>query len=180
MIPFIVGQLDPGFKDYRLYTLTWSGDETPLGQIVVPHVAYEDFQVGNEYWFMVNNFEATEQTTLTFSWVDKSWDDPPVEDVSSFALPVAMNLQESSSPGKNDMLFVYSDASSGNQFSLAWGLTGERNAWSGQLNWYTTSQSYNPFNVPEGVPVTSLAFVSNTDPRGENFFISANNVEMPS
>ncbi len=179
MFPIIILQLDPGFKDYRLYTLTWSGDETPLGQIVVPKVANGDFQVGTEYWFIVNNFAATSQTSLTFSWVDKSWDDPPVEDVLAFDLPVAMNLSETTDPGASNMLFVYTDPTSGNQFALAWGLTGERNAWSGDLNWYTTSQSFNPFTVPEGSPVNELAFVGDIAFRSETLFISPNTVEMP-
>lgn len=132
-------QIDPGDKDYRIYSIDWNG--ILIGSILVPHVinSLGNFVPGTEYWFMTANISTTtRQTDLVISWVDYTWAASPSPSLGtlSFTMPQSPSWTAVSAPSSGAMTFVKNG-----QFGvvLVWGLTLSGGVWGGSLDWYTTS-----------------------------------------
>ena len=132
-------QIDPGDKDYRIYTVNWNG--ATIGSILVPDVinGLGTLLPGTEYWYMTTNITTTtRQTDLVISWVDYTWAANPSPSLGtlSFTMPQNPSWTPTSAPSSGAMTFVKNG-----QFGvvLAWGLTLTAGTWGGSLDWYTTS-----------------------------------------
>ncbi len=155
-------QIDPGEKDYRIYTLEWSGSQ--IGQILVPHTsnALGTILPGTEYWYMTANISSVIRiTSLVVSWVDYTWAANPSPSLGalSFTMPQNPSWSSTSAPSSSSMTFVRNG-----QFAavLVWGLTVSGGVWSGSLDWYTTSGQNSVFGGTGST--TSVTMTSYTAP----------------
>ena len=129
-------QIDPGEKDYRLYTLNWNGGA--IGSILVPRTSNPSGSLlkGTEYWYMTSNITSTTSATnLIMSWQDYDWSTTPPSGTLSFTMPQSPSWTETTAPSSSSMTFVKNG-----QFgvTLIWGLNQGR-TWTGSLRWYSTS-----------------------------------------
>jgi uncharacterized caspase-like protein len=155
-------QLDPGEKDYRIYTLDWSG--STIGQILVPHTSNSLGTIlpGTEYWYMTANITSVIRiTNLVISWVDYTWAANPSPSLGtlSFTMPQNPSWSSTSAPSSGSMTFVKNG-----QFGvvLVWGLTlSGGGVWGGALDWYTTSGQNSVFGgTGSTVSVTMTSFAT--------------------
>lgn len=150
-------QIDPGDKDYRIYTLDWNG--TTIGSILVAHIsnALGTILPGTEYWYMTSNITtSTRQTNLVISWVDYTWAANPNPSLGtlSFTMPQNPSWTATSAPSSSAMTFVKN-----NQFGVAlvWGLTLTSGVWGGALDWYTTTGQNSVFGGTGGTSSVTMA-----------------------
>jgi hypothetical protein len=132
-------QIDPGEKDYRIYTINWNG--ATIGSILVPHVTNSlgTLLSGTEYWYMTANITtSTRQTDLVISWVDYTWAASPSPSLGTLSFTMPQNPVWSSTiaPSSGALTFVKNG-----QFGvvMVWALTLTGGTWGGSLDWYTTS-----------------------------------------
>ena len=160
-------QVDPGDKDYRIYTMTWDGN--PLGSILVPRASNPSgsFLKGTEYWYMPSNITSTTTTTnLVISWQDFEWSTSPPSGTLSFTMPQSPGWTETTAPSSSSMTFVKNG-----QFgvTLTWGLVQGR-TWTGSLRWYNTSGQNTVFGGTGST--TAVTLTSHTTPT-VSWFIAA-------
>lgn len=177
-LPFMVFQLDPGHRDYRLYTLYWSEQSTPLGQVLVPNTASGDFQPGQEYWYMSENMEPEGETSLTFSWTDYAWGEGPIPSGAAFLLPQPLEFEGPQTPEQAPTLFSLVNPGNPQQvFALSWLLVGSAGDWGGNLDWYATTQSWNPFT--DSSSSGSLLFKGDQAVLDTTWWVDPGTVKMP-
>ncbi len=102
-------QLDPGEKDYRIYTLEWNNNQ--IRQILIPHTsnALGTLLPGTEYWYMTANItSAIRITNLVVSWVDYTWAANPSPSLGtlSFTMPQNPTWSSTSAPSSGSLTFV--------------------------------------------------------------------------
>lgn len=130
-------EIDPGERDYRVYTFVWNSNT--LGSVLIPNNSNPggSLLAGTEYWYMTSNITTTyHQTNLVVSWVDYTWATTPSLGTLSFTMPQSASWSSSSAPSSGTMTFVKNG-----QFGVAlvWGLTNASGVWGGQLDWYSTT-----------------------------------------
>lgn len=131
-MPFFVFQQDPGVKGYRYYTITDNFNNN-IGQVLVPKTTQGTYSAGTEYWFDVVVL-ADSTRTLTFSWQDYEWTDPPPTlGTQSFTMPQAPGWSAGEMPATSPSNFVDNVAN----LVIGWQLTYDSGTrlWGGSLVW---------------------------------------------
>src|SRR5262245_24510011 len=68
-------QLDPGFKDYLIYKIYLTEDNSFLGQVVVTNTAGGGYDANREYWYMTTNLSNTSAIKIVGGG-SKAWSTP--------------------------------------------------------------------------------------------------------
>lgn len=152
-------EIDPGDRDYRIYTLDWNG--SIIGSILVPRVSNGSgsYQAGTEYWYMTSNITSmSTATNLVISWRDYDWTTAPSPGTLTFTTPQSPAWSATTVPSSSAMTFVRNG-----QFgvTLIWELV-EGRTWSGALRWYSTSGQNTVFGGTG--TTTQLTLTSYTTP----------------
>jgi hypothetical protein len=155
-------QIDPGEKDYRIYTFVW--DSFTIGSILVPHTNNPSgsFLSGTEYWYLTSNITSVARATdLVVSWVDYTWAAAPSPSLGtlSFTMPQRATWSATTAPSSSSMTFVKNGQFG---FALTWALTLTGSTWGGSLNWFSTTGQNSVFGGTGST--TSITLSSQTTP----------------
>jgi hypothetical protein len=127
-------QIDPGQKDYVLYTLTDDAGNQ-LGQLVVTATLNADlgFLANTEYWYLSTNLSNSSAVTFT-GGPSMSWSNPP-SGLGELSFATKRSTSWSYGYMLGSLLLDHNPLN-GAVVGLNWGISNAGGIWSGQMNWY--------------------------------------------
>jgi hypothetical protein len=134
-------QIDPGNKDYVLYTL--KEGEVFAGHVLVTRTAGLGFAADREYWFMTVNLAGAPQLTVN-SAAAQYWSTPP----PALGAPSFVTLRNPVWIADTPTVGVLNEiiAITGQRIGIDWQMTNVGGVWSGYIKWWnnTTGNIWGP------------------------------------
>ncbi len=155
-------QVDPGMKDFSIYTVTLHNDVL-LGLVLVARTSYEGYEAGYEYWSLTaDGMEAVgESESMKWNGVSDNWSQlpstgwPGEDPLPMFRTPALVEWLPIDAP--HDVFATQAE----NNATLGFALTYEDDEWGGELNWGQTGRD--EFVIKVGL----TSFLLTADPTGE-------------
>lgn len=124
-------QLDPGWKDYVLYTLTQNGVQ--VGKVLVTATTGGGYTGSREYWYMNQNVATG--SSLTFSsGAPDTWSNPPSGLGTLSFTTQRRPLWVSGTPSTT--MELYTNPLTGERVGIDWQMSDSGGTWTGSINWW--------------------------------------------
>ena len=128
-------QVDPGSKDYLIYTLT-DGSGSQLGQLLVTATAGDGYAANREYWYLTTNLSNSSAVTFT-GGTSEYWSTPP-SGLGTLSFTTERTPTWTLGTERGSAL-VYSNSLTGEYESIHWGMTDTGGTWSGSISWWSNA-----------------------------------------
>ena len=126
---------------------------------------------------MSENMEPSGESALTFLWEDCDWGPGPLPSGAPFLLPQPLVFEGPETPSQAPTLFLREDPNDPSQvFALSWLLVGSSGDWGGNLDWYSTSETWNPFT--DVASTGALVFKGDQPVLEASWWVDPGNVKM--
>lgn len=128
-------EIDPGGKDYLIYTLTDDAG-SQLGQVLVTATTGDGYSANTEYWYVTSNLSNTSAVTVTGGSSEYWTTAPSGLGTLSFTMARTPTWTSGTSSG---IKLVYSNAFTGEYDGIDWGMSDSGGTWTGQITWWSNS-----------------------------------------
>jgi hypothetical protein len=155
-------QIDPGLKDYVIYSLT-DGNGSQVGKVLVTRTAGDGFSANREYWYMASNLSNGSAVTFTGGAATTWRTHPTGLGTLSFTTVRTPSWTLGASTGS---MLAYSNPLTGEYDGMDWEMSNASGAWTGSITWWsnTTGNLFGPgvsrTLSPTSTSVTDYYYVS--------------------
>jgi hypothetical protein len=133
---FKTEQLDPGFRDYLIYTVTDAMSGAQVAQVLVTATAGGGYDADREYWYVTTNLSNSGSYVVT-GGTSQSWSNPP-----SGLGTLSFKMQRTptwTSGTLSGTLLAYSSSLTGEFDGINWAMDNSRGTWTGSITWWHNS-----------------------------------------
>lgn len=131
---FKTAQLDPGYKDWIVYTVTQG--LTQRGKVLVTRTAGGGYDADREYWFLTSNISMGSAVTFT-SGADEYWSNPP-SGLGTLSFKTERRPTWTSGTPSGTLL-CQTVSGTAQKYAINWQMTVNHGSWSGSTTWWSTS-----------------------------------------
>jgi hypothetical protein len=128
-------EVDPGWKDYLIYTLT-DNSGSQLGKVLVTATAGGGYAANREYWYLTTNLSNSSAVTISGA-TSQYWSNPP-SGLGTLSFTTVRTPTWTSGSSRGTML-VYSNAFTGEYDAMSWNMSNSGGTWTGSITWVHNS-----------------------------------------
>ncbi|APR79433.1 Hypothetical protein A7982_04780 [Minicystis rosea] len=136
---FLTQQIDPGWKDYTLYSVSLPNG-TSIGKVLVTNTAGAGYTANREYWYLTSN--PTMSNGLVFTGAaPEYWSNPP-SGLGTLSFKTNRTpTWTSGTPSSSTSILLETNALTGDRIGINWQMTASHGTWGGSITWWHNSQT---------------------------------------
>jgi hypothetical protein len=161
---FLTEQIDPGLRDYVLYSISQNGSQ--IGQVLVTNTTGGGYDGQTEYWYLVTNVSMGSSLTFT-SGASEYWSTPP-SGLGTLSFKTQRRPTWTSGTPSGTLL-LETNPITGERVGINWGMSYTRSGWTGSITWWhsTTGNVFGPSQtntLSPGSPASGTWYYFTTAP----------------